>query len=245
MKHRFRFLGARIKSSDAMEVWKISNDEFFQLTKILRLKIGDEVEAFDARGNSTSGKIVSLSAKEALLEGLPLKKQEIPTSPIIVGLGVLKPGFMDELLPYLVELGADEIHIFLQRGVQKKRIGEKSKVRWDKICLAAVKQCKRAFLPKIQQWASLDDFLKESSFDGRNKLYLNLEAEIALAADEGNVEKGTCLLVGGEIGFSELEIDLMEEHGFKGRKLGAFVLRAITASIAATAIVAAKTRGSH
>ena len=37
-----------------------------------------------------------------------------------------------EVIPYLVELGVDEIHMFLHQGVDKKRLSDKNKERFEK-----------------------------------------------------------------------------------------------------------------
>ena len=58
-------------------------------------------------------------------------------------MGVLKPAVVEQALPFLTELGIDQISLFLQAGVAKDRISPKRVERYHSILRASIKQCKR------------------------------------------------------------------------------------------------------
>ena len=111
MKHVFRFLAM----SDGTN-WVVSGEEHQHLSRVLRIKEGEPVEFFDGLGNIGQGKVRSISKSQTLI----LQESITSTPPrersLEIAIGALKPKTMDDLIPSLVELGCDHLHIFLQDG---------------------------------------------------------------------------------------------------------------------------------
>ena len=237
MKHTFRFLGTCEQTSTHKQEWVISGDEHHHLKKVLKLSVGDAVEVFDGKGSSASGELSFLDNKKALVSATPLEKKE-GKSHYSIAIGALKPGFIDDLLPSLTELGVDGVHIFLSAQVEKSRISEKAINRWHKIILASVKQCKRNYLPEIKTWPDLQCMLDAFENQGTECIVLDASGtEPFLNHVSREAKHSMCAVVGGEKGFSEQELAMFSSRKLQCQKLGAHILRAYTAAIATASIL--------
>ena len=237
MKHTFRFLGICKHPSSKDQEWEITGDEHHHLRKVLKLSLDTDVEVFDGKGNSASGKISYIDNKKAVVVGNALETIDSQQQNAIA-IGALKPGFVDELLPCLTELGIKSINVFLSDQVDKSRLTEKAINRWHKIILSAVKQCKRSHLPEIKTWSKMMpmvDYLEEVYSE-----CIVLDAsgrEAFLSHLSPRSSNSICAIIGGEKGFSEQEMALFHDRKLRFQKLGTHVLRAYTATIAAASLL--------
>ena len=128
MKHRFRFFAQQTKNESGYS-WSITGEELRHLS-ILRLSPGDSIEVFDGKGSYSFGIIESLKPKkEALVQSKEIHFEEKPKKSLSLAIGALKPKTFEDLLPCLVELGLDSIHVFTQQHTEKFRLSEKNKER--------------------------------------------------------------------------------------------------------------------
>ena len=233
MSHRFRFFGTAQTSG-----WLIAGDEHTHLAKVLRLPVGSVIEVMDGTGIWCVGKIAEITASTARVEVQENKKDLPRAVKLIVALGALSHGEVDEVLSPLVELGVDEIIVFGQEDQGKSRLNEKAIERWQRMILSACKQCKRALVPKLSTMKSCYEVaaaghLWESKFVGV------ADASSRLNTMQIRLVAGTTagIVVGSEKGLSEEELNSLLEHGFLPVRLGSHVLRAKTAAIACTAVL--------
>lgn len=233
MKHVFRFVGM----SNADGSWQITDSaEIEHARKVLRIKEGDAVEVFDGRGAFGHGLVTSVERDHITVRVEETQKAKAPTVKIRLGIGALKPGDLDEVLPALVELGVDEVLVFHQEGTEKFRLAEKAVARWEKIVLAAAKQCKRPWFTQVRTFDSLDSLLKDDAVQHSERLVLLPQASQSIGAHA--VESmDVVAVIGGERGLTESEEKTLNGAGFKGVCLGKGILRASTAVIAAAAIL--------
>ncbi len=236
MQHRFRFLGAL---DPALQMWVISDDEFFHAKKVLRLTAGAQVEVFDGQGAWGEGVIVEMRKDCALVELAQVHKEPNSQVRLIIATGALQTQTMSDLLPCLVELGADEVHVFLHEGVAKTRLNDKTTERWQKILIAAAKQSKRAHLPTLHGWSSFASFLDYAGAL-EQRCILDPEATRELSDLSLKTHASICLLLGGEKGLSQTEQQHAHSAGFEGFRLGSNILRSFTAAVAGTAILSSK-----
>lgn len=232
MSHRFRFLGL----PDADDTWVISGDELHHLSKVLRLSEGDHLEVTDGRGKWIVGELVELSAKAARISVLEQHREASPVARRMVAVGALKPGSIDEILPAMVELGVDEIHIFQQPHMSKSRLADNAQRRWRKILSGAVKQSKRSWMVDLHIHASVEDLIGHVRevplrwvLDPKGSRSLFQAVQVA-AGDRMAV-------IGGEAGFHHHEMDKLLAAGFEPVRCGDYILRAVTASVAAAAVM--------
>ena len=110
--------------------------------------------------------------------------------------------------------------------------------RYEKVALAAMKQCRRSYRPEIAQPVTFTDYLKEIGPESVNLIFhpsagsRPLE-ESGLSAHTRRVN----IIVGAEPGFSAEEMNLALDKGIKAVSLGRRILRAETAGPVACALV--------
>ena len=160
--------------------------------------------------------------------------------PLVIALGALKGSSTEELLPCLTELGADEIHIFLQKGAAKHRINPKTSARWYKIIQTSSEQCKRDYLPKLNTWENCTSFLESMDSNINNRFFLDPTSAKPLVKIDLQTG-GVCLCVGPEAGLLESDLETLKRNKFMGARLSQNILRSFTASIAALSIISSKT----
>lgn len=228
--HRFCFFAEK-----TLDAWTISSEELHHLARVLRLKVGDEVEVFDGKGNWAFGTLAELGRESAKVLELNSVAQPAAKESFL-GLGALKPSDLDELLPYLVELGVSDLHFFRHDKDAHFRVSEKQMQRWHRIMVAACKQCKRAFLPRIQVFEDLESLLATWTDAEIGMVFLHPDGETGLmqkAARSESKEKKSGVIVSSEAGFSSSELSFLKKCDVPARSLGTAILRAKTAAIAA------------
>ncbi len=233
MKHQFAFVGKLDPTSNS---WEITDSELQHLERVLRLKAGDAIEIMDGEGHFGHAVLQSVDRKQAIAVSEKIETALPSQYPLVVAVGALKHGSLDEVLPGLVELGIDEIVVFRQTGIEKDRISEKALERWERIVVAACKQSKRARFPKI---AAAND-LKEV-FERRptieNSYYFDERAQEFQKIVLSSPNCPTILVVGSEAGLTQSDRDVLSTVGSVGLRFGNFVMRATTATIAAASIL--------
>jgi 16S rRNA (uracil1498-N3)-methyltransferase len=105
-------------------------------------------------------------------------------------------------------------------------------VRWRKIVFEAVKQSGRSVIPVVEEPTAFEEIIKREG------------PKIVFDAEEDPAPKQpsnpATLFIGPEGGWSENELQLARAHDCAFERLGGRRLRAETAAIVATALVAAR-----
>lgn len=222
MSHLYSFL-AQIRDSRE-NLWEISQEENLHLTRVLRLQQGDEVQVFDGKGNYSQGALETVSKSHSLVRGrLPLQQLQ-PGPPLSVAVSYLKPSVLDEVLPFLVELGVAHIHFYHTQGHSFNL----NQQRHAKVIIAAAKQCKNFIPPQIHLWPSLQQCLQQ--VDYHTLIYLEHGKPKTTHLD-GMTNQPTLLVCGSEQGYSLNEQEILLQQKAQGLTLHGHVLRAKTAII--------------
>ena len=238
MAHTYRFL-ANLQNPEE-KLWTVDPDECHHLKKVLRLKEGSEVEFFDGNGTWGIGTLVKAGMAQSVIKADQVTVCEPPARVISLGIGALKPGFVDDLIPSLTELGLSHLHVFLSEGVSSDRMTEKALNRWNRILLSSSRQCRRAYLPKISCWKNLKSLLDDHDFSSGTRYFLH-PGKVpefgrrlhTLTKTERNL---ISVIVGGEKGFSESELQLLSQSAWDQVGMGSLILRAYTAALSAVSL---------
>jgi len=215
---------------------ELTDQEFHHIVRVVRKKAGETIWLTDGQGSCFECVMESVGKKSAELSIVNCEKQPEPSTKITVAISLLKAAERFEFfLEKATELGASEIlpmitHRTVSRPAEKQY--EKKHERWEKIVLAATKQSRQMWFPKLHKIQSFDSVLQRSA---QIKLiaYENSEQNPAPAFSG----KDILFLIGGEGGFTEAEVLAAKHAGFQEMTLGASVLRAETAGIFAVALV--------
>ena len=112
--------------------------------------------------------------------------------------------------------------------------------RWQRILVQSAKQCKRAWLPQIAHYDSVAHLTMQLAANDdpttTQKILLrgtpgDLALPRLLTARAGRV----IVVAGGEKGLASAEEQALLDSGYQPASLGPFVLRAVTAAVAAAA----------
>lgn len=229
---------ARIGSGDRVA---LDEPRSHHLVRVLRLRAGDQVEAFDGAGNRFAATIVQADPKRSvLLLGEPIAHET--ESPLAIALAqcLSSAERMDWTVEKAVELGVRAIAPLGSERSQVKLDDARAARRqehWKRIVEAACAQSGRARLPTVHPIEPLRAFLSRE-LPGR-RLVLAPGASLRLSAAGIAPHDTVTLLAGPESGLSEAELALAVASGFEPVSLGPRILRTETAGLAAIAALQA------
>jgi len=219
----------------------IGGDEFSHLTHVMRMREGDALRAVDGAGHAYDAVITSIGHREALCRiTASHERLHEPARTLTLGAGLLKnPSRFDYLVEKSVELGVSRIvPLLTERTIPRQ--GKKE--RWQKLCIAAMKQSGRCVLPRVEEPVSLERFLAACSEP--LKFIPHQDVTEPLPADASGGTGAVALCIGPEGGFSDAEIDAARAAGFLPVSLGTRRLRAETAAVVACALLLQREPGA-
>ncbi|MBR4445340.1 MAG: 16S rRNA (uracil(1498)-N(3))-methyltransferase [Solobacterium sp.] len=198
--------------------------------KIIRLVHNGE--AYFARCEGNGRKMTAL-----VLEKDPVKR-ELDAELVLLQALVRREKF-EWILQKATELGVSRIIPFESSRcvVQyRKEKAERQKERWMQIVTEAAEQSKREKIPVIDDVLRFEDVCR---FEAEEK-YLAYENAFGESPLLGSVYTGesAAFVIGPEGGFSEEEVQALVSGGYRTVTLGARILRAETAALAALAVMA-------
>lgn len=229
-----------------------NKDDLHHMTKVLRLKEGDEVDVSDTVEWEYRAKILSMDSQEAQLE--ILDKQAFagePSVEVTLFQGIPKQGKMETIIQKCVELGVHEIvPVFMDRTVVKDKGNLQKKTdRWNKVSAEAVKQCRRGIIPRVAEPIKSKDLTERFAdfdlvlFPYENEKGKTIKEALLTATNPmyqeitGNVLERVALVIGPEGGFSDAEAEQIVAAGGESVSLGKTILRTETAGMAALAMI--------
>lgn len=218
----------------------LPEEESRHVTKVLRLPVGREIELLDGEGTVFRAIIVAPGRRvEVRIDGVVARDEGVGKI-VWVGQGILKGEKMDTVVQKCTELGVTRFSPFESSRCQGKADltqSRKRHERWQRIGLAACKQCLRPKLMQMDFPTNLADLLREGS-TAQRLLFWEEEKEIHLHDIPAlRTAQSVALLLGPEGGFSRDEVDLARQLGWSTVSLGERILRAETATLTAVSIV--------
>ena len=204
--------------------------------RVLRLGVGEKVTLFGGDGGEFAGMLVSADKRGATvrIDAFDPVERESPHGATLV-LAVIATGPMDFAVRKAVELGAAAIvpvATARSQGAGGDKL-DKRLAHWRQIAVAACEQCGRNRIPTVAATQSFVEWLA-----GRDPAavaaILAPGAQHSLAA-QARGRAIDSVVVGPEGGFTSDEIDRALASGVVPAHLGARVLRAETAALAALA----------
>ncbi len=224
------------------ETIRIDGPDFEHIIKVRRSTKGDTLTLSDENGFDYTAQIQKVYL-DYLLASILDKRRSYSELDVKIHIyqALPKGSKMEFVIQKNVELGAVElIPCVMSRCIVKLDGKEKQKqTRWQKISEEAAKQSGRAFIPRIAEpmrFSEAVQALKEhpvgfAAYEGECPLTLKqLLRQYPNPAEVG-------FLIGPEGGFSQEEIDLLNQNNIPCVTLGARILRTETAAMAVTAAI--------
>lgn len=214
---------------------ELTGDAHTHAAYALRIRVGDYLTVFDGHGHDYSCKVKEIKKDKTLLELLSTAENTGEAKiAVTLYLSVIKQDRFELAVQKATELGVTKIvpvySTFTQRNISLNYD------RLNKIAVSACEQCGRSRVPIIEQTLDFDELL-----DSARKSYMifpwerEMHSNIQSAIDKGKTD--ISVFVGPEGGITEEEKIKLTEVGAKSVTLGARILRAETAAIAALSVI--------
>jgi 16S rRNA (uracil1498-N3)-methyltransferase len=205
-------------------------NESRHIIKVLRKEIGDNLLITNGLGCFFEATIVSNNQNKCDVKINSVTV--VPRKDYNIHLAVAPTKTNDRyewFLEKATEIGVDTITPIICSRSERKVIKAE---RYEKIIQAAAKQSLRAYFPILNPAVRFTEFIKNNTIKERFIAHC-LEDQKVHLKDAFSIEKDVLILIGPEGDFTQEEIKMAQESGFKAVSLGDARLRTETAAIAA------------
>lgn len=207
----------------------LNTEESKHCTRVLRLKTGDIVYLTNGKGLFCKGLLIAENDKHCLVkidESHP-NYCERKTKLHIAIAPTKSNDRLEWFLEKAIEIGIDEITPLICDRSERKIVNIE---RLNKLLVAAIKQCGRAYLPKLNEATKFSSLMKTNQTIDKYIAHLD-DNKCESFSKIYNKNKDALILIGPEGDFSEKEIELSQKQDYKLIKLGDFRLRTETAAL--------------
>lgn len=235
--HLDRFFIPGVSRND---IARADDDEARHIARVLWMKPGDELIAFDGTGVECRCRIAGATSRDVVVEVLERREVSREASvEVTLAIAATTTKAMDLIVQKCTELGLARLMPF-HSGRSVAKIKDESKIaNWRRATIEAAKQCGRNTLPEILQPADLNglaDTIRDHDLTvvasvGENGATLREVLQQNLTA------KRIMYIIGPEGGFEADELAALTHAGAVSVLLGPSVLRVETAAIAALAMI--------
>ena len=210
---------------------KLDKSQSHYLTKVMRLKIGDNFSLFNKNGEweanilNISKFIVEFIVTKQLRQKENIKELWLAFSPI-------KSNYFNFMIQKATELGVTKfLPIIFDRTVVRKI----NKERLSKVIIESSEQSNRLVIPTIEDQKTLDKFLNLNNFQ---LIFTDLNSKNTKIKSSMMSDKPVCIIIGPEGDFSESERQkILSYKDVQAIKINENILRSETAVISAISIV--------
>ncbi|OQC09556.1 MAG: Ribosomal RNA small subunit methyltransferase E [Tenericutes bacterium ADurb.Bin087] len=227
----YRFFGTFVNNAVVL-----SEEDIFHLTKVLRLKKNETFEV-------VCGDNLYLCTFENVNPFIlnVLEKSVLPLEPLprlTLGYALPKGDKLELVIQKAVEIGVNDIILIdSERSIGQIPAARRDSrlARFNKIIKSAAMQSNRNYIPKIIGPLSFKEVL-DLKYD--TKIIAHESARVPLKEVlQQDLGESLLILVGPEGGFSEAEVTLASNNGFKVITFGDNILRSETAAIYALSVL--------
>ena len=220
----------------------VSGDEAHHILDVMRLKVSDEVVAFDGSGKEYIGFVKEAGRKSLTIQISRTREAAgIASKRLTLIQAIPKKEKMDYIVEKATELGVGSIvPMITERTIVRWDDDKKDSAvkRWQRIAREAAKQCGRLDIPVIEPVRSFAEIAKDIERYDRVLLAALSDGAIGLrqALKDFN-GKDIAVAIGPEGDFTPDEIKSMRQANVTLVNLGRLVLKSDTAGLAVLAIL--------
>ena len=211
----------------------LDKNESYHCIKVLRYKIGDQINVVDGFGSKYLSKIMDIQSDSCELKIIQkyTSKRKIKIHLCISPTKNHKR--LEWMVEKIVEIGVDRISfIKCERSIRDSVNLD----RLNKIALSAMKQTQNTFLPIIDQCINFSNIFDHISSEDRFIAHLNNKENKHLNSSL-NSKRSRCILIGPEGDFTKHEVSLSCEQNFIEVSLGNTRLRTETSGVVSATIL--------
>jgi 16S rRNA (uracil1498-N3)-methyltransferase len=205
------------------------------LRDVLRLKVGQTVEAFDDTGAAAQATIAAVTAGGVTLNIQTIAPAAGRNFSWTIAAAIPKGQRADWMIEKLAELGTAEfVPLIAARSVTLPE-GKEKTARWTRLATEASRQSGRTDVMRIGPLTPVADFAAGQP----HAWYLSPTGATPIARLTAGARPALCvMLIGPEGGWTEEEVSLFQSRGLIAVMLGRTVLRVETAAVAVAAVAA-------
>ena len=219
---------------------RVAPEEAHHLARVLRVRPGDRVQAFDGSGLEAEGRVVHVADGEVEVElGPPGVSPREATLSLTLAVALLKGDKLAQVTRQATELGVAALQPFVAARCDVPRLSPGKLTRLRRVAAEAAKQSGRARVPEVHDAVPLTELGWEGACWVADPA---AERGIDAATDRLAAEGAEALTVvtGPEGGLSAEETAGLAARGAWTVRFGPRVLRAETAPVALAAAVLAR-----
>lgn len=225
------------KEQQQGNIIELNQQQHHYLRRVLRLSPGDRAIALTGKGKAW---IVELTADQAKIVHPITLDTELPIT-ITLLMAIPKQG-VDEVIRCGTELGVSSIVPVLSERTLPKPSHNKL-TRWRRIAQEAAEQSERAIVPSIIAPVQLTEALVNYGSGHQNRYFCTARHDVPslteiLLGQPWQDQDSVVIATGCEGGWSEAELQQAQQANFRLVSLGHRILRAVTAPITATSLIA-------
>ncbi|XP_019169021.1 PREDICTED: uncharacterized protein LOC109164917 [Ipomoea nil] len=227
-----RFYSEILPSSEGSVV-RVKGDEFWHMTRVLRLKVNDRVELFNGKGSLVEGCIQEIDQSGLNFVAIENPKSVSPLDTqwhVFAAFGTLKGGRADWLVEKCTEMGANSITPLLTE--RSPSISENRVERLLRVSLAAAKQCQRLHEMSLNPPMKVSELIPHVTKSTLSFIALAEAMPVFSALSSRRKESSGLLIIGPEGDFTEMEKNMIVDAGASAVGLGPHRLRVETATVA-------------
>lgn len=211
---------------------ELPEEESQHCTRVLRLNSGDEIMLTDGKGNFYKATITAASNKRCLFSiNETIFQEPLWKGNLHIAMAPTKNMDRNEwFAEKATEIGIDQLTFLNCRYSERKVIKNE---RIEKIIISAVKQSLKARVPLLNEMIDFKSFIKQEFKGDKFIAHCYDESEKPFLKNVIKPGEDTLILIGPEGDFSEEEVKMAKEYGFKPISLGNSRLRTETAALTA------------
>jgi RsmE family RNA methyltransferase len=204
------------------------------LPSLYNIRNATELERIFLYLCNVSSEIVSIEGKKITVKTNHATESLKPWIDVL--LAMPRPRVFKRMLPQLAQMGVREIIVIGASKVEKAYWGVKflDPTVAKPYLVDGLMQAGTSILPKISTCRNFKALIESGKYDSRTcKIVAHPANEkLSISLNVSNEDDLPLLAIGSEGGWTDEEIKMMQEHGFKKMSLGPRILRTDTATIA-------------
>ena len=220
--------------------FQLTEEESKHAVRVLRLNVGERVHLIDGRGGFYEAEISDAHPKRTQLSILSYQPEfQKPNCYLHIAVAPTKNiDRIEWFLEKATEIGIQEITPIISEHSERKEVKTE---RLNKVIVSAMKQSLKAYLPRLNEAVTFENFLKKVEEDQESKkaiAHCEEDQEKKYLNQIFQANERYLILIGPEGDFSVPEIEKAISAGFIPVSLGEARLRTETAALYACTEIA-------
>lgn len=214
----------------------LEGDEAKHAAAVRRIRAGEEITITNGRGLLATCEVTLVETRPPLVEA-SVRQVNAKPEPRSIHLAAAMPKGDRQrvLLEMATQVGVSEFTpLQCERSISKESAN--SQERWQRYCLEAMKQSRRAWLPHVNPASGLVSLI-DSLPEGTVLVCASAEGGTVQDLGQASLDRGIAIIVGPEGGFTGEELEAIRQKGAVELSLGDGVLRTETAAVVTAALL--------